>query len=122
MANILLIDDDTHIRAALEQLLRLDQHQVTLAQGLQERRHCGRRDRFDLVVTGTLTTLDDAIEIIDSLINAGGGVPIVALSSRNGLLNAVFDVEAASALGIKVVLVRNLVRADLRQAISAALN
>ncbi len=46
---------------------------------------------------------------------------MIAISGVRGLMSSEFSQESASAMGIKVVLVKNFVRADLYQAIAGAL-
>jgi CheY-like chemotaxis protein len=79
------------------------------------------KDKIDLIVTGTFMECEHGFEIVAALAKASGCVPIVALAGARGLMSDKRSSESASLMGLNVNIVRNFVRADLREAISNAL-
>lgn len=122
MAHILIIDDDMGLGNVLVQLLTQDRHQVSVADSTTDNLLCACKDKIDLIVTGTLLEYEHGFEKIAALAKASGCVPIVALAGARGLMSGERSSESASLMGINVNIVRNFVRADLREAISNALD
>ena len=121
MAHILIIDDDKGLGNALVQLLTQDRHQVSVANSTTDSLLCARKDKIDLIVTGALMEYEHGFERIAALAKAIGCVPIIALAGARGLMSGKRSSESTSLMGINVNIVRNFVRADLREAISDAL-
>lgn len=122
MANILIIDDDEHLRKVLVQVLQQDLHRVSVALDGHASLHHFQLSSFDLIFTGIVMVREAGLAIIRAIAKAGGGVPVIALTGGHGLMSSEENVEAAALMGIKVTPIRHLVRADLRQAIAAALS
>jgi DNA-binding NtrC family response regulator len=121
MAHILIIDDDKGLGNVLVQLLTQDRHQVSVANSTTDNLLSARTDKIDLIVTGTLMECEHGFERIAALAKASGCVPIIALAGARGFMSTKHSSESASLMGLNVNIVRNFVRADLREAISNAL-
>jgi DNA-binding NtrC family response regulator len=121
VAHILVIDDDKGFGNALVQFLMQDRHQVTVTNSTTENMLCVGKDKIDLIVTGILTECEQVLETVATLAKASGCVPVIALAGARGLMSGDRNSESASLLGINVNVVRNFVRADLREAIAVAL-
>jgi DNA-binding NtrC family response regulator len=122
MAHILVIDDDKGLGTALVQFLTQDRHQVTVANSTTDKMLCLGKDKIDLIVTGILMECEHGLESVAALAKASGCVPVIALAGARGLMSGNRSSESASLLGINVNVVRNFVRADLREAIADALD
>lgn len=88
MARILLVDDEPNMRRILASNLRLDQHQIWEAGGVEEALHSLAADDFDVVIT-------------DQKMPDGDGLTVLASAQENDptlaviLLTAVATIELA---------------------------
>jgi DNA-binding NtrC family response regulator len=121
MAHILVFDDDESLRTVLVQTLMMDQHQVTEGHGRTHELKRTAQAGFDLIVTGTLLEHESVLATIGMLASVNQGFPVVALGGGCGLLNTGFTADAATAKGIRLIVLKDLVRTNLRQAVAEAL-
>jgi DNA-binding response OmpR family regulator len=105
----------------LVQFLTQDRHQVTVASSTADNMLCAGKDKIDLIITGILMECEQGLETVATWAKASGCVPVIALAGARGLMSGNRASESASLLGINVSVVRNLIRADLREAIADAL-
>ncbi len=82
MARILVIDDDSDIRAVLEQLLISAGYEVTLAADGREGMTQQRANPADLVITDLYMPVQDGSETIRELRSHFPQVAIIAMSGR----------------------------------------
>ena len=122
MAHILLIDDDEQFRTMLAQMLRQDNHQVTVACDGEEGLRLAGQDTPDLIITDILMPNRDGIETIMALNRDGRKIPIIAISGGRRIITADFNLQSASMIGVKVTLAKPFDRAALRLAIDQALS
>jgi CheY-like chemotaxis protein len=122
MAHILLIDDDEQFRTMLVQMLRQDNHQVTVACDGEEGLRLAGQVTPDLIITDILMPNKDGIETIMDLNRDGRKIPIIAISGGRRILSADFNLQSASMIGAKVTLAKPFDRAALRLAIDRALS
>lgn len=122
MANILVVEDDEQFRSMLVQMLTQDKHQVIAAHDGEEGLQASMKNRPDLIVTDILMPQRDGIDMIMALSQAGAEIPIIAISGGRRFISAEFNLESAALMGVKATLAKPFTRADLRQAIAAALS
>lgn len=125
MARILLIDDDELLRDTVQQLLKLDGHEVTDAadgsQGLKLFAARGARDVFDAVITDVLMPGIDGARVIVELRRTHPALPIIAISGGRRVLSPQFNLETASLAGASCQLAKPFSRHELQSALSQAL-
>jgi two-component system, OmpR family, response regulator len=102
LANLLLVDDDAHIREVMRFALEKAGHQVTeaadgaaayaLFQGQGSREQGGQQQPFDLVVLDIVMPELDGLELCRR-IRAHGALPIIFVSSRDEELDRVLGLE-----------------------------
>jgi len=56
----------------------------------------------------------DGIEMILALAEAGCEIPVIAISGGRRVISAEFNLESAEMMGVKAILAKPFVRADLR--------
>jgi DNA-binding response OmpR family regulator len=79
---ILIIEDETSLRAGIADLLTGDGHQVTTAADGMSGVETGLRDVFDVVVLDLMLPRLDGIEVCRRLRAARPGMPILMLTAR----------------------------------------
>jgi DNA-binding NtrC family response regulator len=121
MAHILVVDDDELLRKPLVRTLMLDRHQVTEGLGTPKERQNITQIGIELVVTGTVEEHESLFATIGMLADAGRDFPVVALGGGRGLLKAGLTADAATAKGIRLIVLKDLGKANLRQAVVEAL-
>lgn len=130
MARILIVDDDKHIVAILNELLSIDGHYVEMAYNANDAFQLASYESFDLILTDILMPSIDGIEFIKA-IRQQSDVPIIAMSGgRRALtpLNTIVnkstaDLKLSNALdvGANLTLTKPFVRAQLQEAVNAIL-
>jgi CheY-like chemotaxis protein len=121
MPQILLIEDDDQFRQMLVQMLKGDGHTVTIAVNGLEALEKLKTWRPDLILTDILMAKMDGVETIMELAKRGIAVPIIAMSGGRRSITSDFNLNSAEMLGVSATLSKPFARADLRQAITAAL-
>jgi CheY-like chemotaxis protein len=84
MANILVVDDEEVMRAALAVLLRRDGHAVTVSTGTRDALERFEAGGFDAVVTDIMMPDIDGLALIRELRLRSAGVTILAMSGAGG--------------------------------------
>jgi len=121
MAHILLIDDDEMLRDTLQQMLELDQHQVTTAADGREGLAQWKPGRFALVITDMLMPGTDGAQVIAELRQRDSNQPILAVSGGRRVLSPEFNLQTAGIAGANLTLAKPFSRAQLREAVHQAL-
>lgn len=131
MARILVVDDDKHIAAILNELLLIDGHYVEIAYNASDAFELSTQEKFDLILTDILMPTIDGIEFIKA-IRQKNTIPIIAMSGgrrsltpANTVINkstADLKLSNAIAAGANFTLTKPFVRAQLQETVAHALN
>jgi len=92
VANLLLVDDDAHMREVMRFALEKAGHQVTEARDGAQAFALAQRQAFDLVVLDIVMPELDGLELCRKL-RARGELPIIFVSSRDEELDRVLGLE-----------------------------
>ena len=93
MANILVIDDEFHIRELLKRFLQIDGHQVAVAENGAEGLKLVADTIFDLIITDIVMPEKDGFEVIMELFGQSDHPKIMTISGgslgldANGLMS-----------------------------------
>ena len=115
MAHILIIDDERSIRSTMKDILKFEQHTVTLAEDGAQALEAVGRETFDLIFSDIKMPGMDGMELLDALLARGVEAPIVMISGHGTIETAVealkkgaFDfIEKPIDLNRLLVTVRN---------------
>jgi CheY-like chemotaxis protein len=118
MASILIIDDSPSIRAFLVQTLVGAGHMVTTASDGRQGLATLQKQRFDLVITDIFMPEADGIETIRSARNAGILPRLIAISSKDSIMNLL---PAAKMLGAMRTLQKPFTAPQLLEEVGAVL-
>jgi CheY-like chemotaxis protein len=99
MANILVVDDDSSIRALLREILEDEGHRIEEAADGKQGVQCFRSSAFDLVITDVLMPEKDGVELIMELQEAFPDIKIIAMSGGGRGLDAQFSLRIARDFG-----------------------
>lgn len=123
MAQILIIDDDSTIRAYLRAILEgEDGHHLQEARDGDEGLRLYRSHPFDLVITDILMPVKDGVELIMEMTEAKPSIPIIAMSGGGRGIDAAFSLEMAKDLGASFVLPKPFTPENVRSAVANALD
>jgi CheY-like chemotaxis protein len=131
MAKILVVDDDKHIAAVLQELLSFDGHDVQVVDNASGALIWIKQESFDLILTDILMPVTDGIELIQ-MIRQLSNIPIIAMSggrrtstpANTAINQSVANLKLSNAItvGANATLTKPFIRAQLQQTISAVLN
>lgn len=117
MARILVIDDQLHIRNILKEFLKIDKHEVDLAEngkiGLQLAEH----NVYDLVITDIVMPERDGLEVIMSLKRLFPHIRIIVMSGGAARLDINNLLKTVKALGANKVLAKPLDFIELQRVV-----
>ena len=102
MAKILIIEDDAHMRMAIQHSLTGAGHAVILAMNGRDGMNALRQNTVDLVVTDLFMPEQDGLEMIAALRKQYPKLPVIAISGGNLVSEAMLAV--AKELGAQQVL------------------
>lgn len=119
MANILIIDDDKHIRMAVEHCLKSSGHSVFVATDGKEGMGHFHKNPIDLVVTDLFMEGQEGLETITTLRKKNPKLPIIAMSGGNPASETMLTV--AKQLGAQQVLSKPFWSKGLLEAVEKAL-
>jgi len=108
MAHILVIDDQLHIRSILKEFLKIDKHEVDLAENGKVGMQLAEHNIYDLVITDVVMPERDGLEVIMSLRRIFPHVRIIVMSGGTARLDIANLLKAAKALGADRVLAKPL--------------
>lgn len=124
MTRILVIDDDTHVRAAMRLLLELDGIDVIPAESAEEGAGALQSSSFDLMFVDLFMPGMDGLKAIKEFRRRAPNVPIVAMSgiaSRTVTAAGVDFLGMAAKLGAAYCLKKPFQRHELITAIETCL-
>ena len=120
MSTILVVDDDSQVLQVLSEMLRLEGHDVTMAENGREALNCYDRERFDLVITDIIMPDREGLETIADLRQRSQDLPIIAISG-GGRSGSMDYLETARYLGADTTLSKPFGRKELLAAIDEVL-
>jgi two-component system response regulator MprA len=85
MARVLVVDDEPAVRRALERALRLENHEVTLAEDGEQALDVLAGDPADAVILDILMPKLDGLEVCRRLRKAGDRTPVLMLTARDAV-------------------------------------
>lgn len=120
MANILIIEDDAHVRMAVQHCLKKLGHAVLIATDGKDGMRQMHKSHVDLVVTDLFMEGQEGLETIMTLRKKHPKLPIIAMSGGNPASEAMLTV--AKELGAQQVLSKPFWSKGLSEAVEKALN
>ena len=120
MSAILVIDDDASVREVVSEMLRLEGHEVTIAENGREATPLLADRDFDLVITDLIMPEKEGIETISEIRRTDSRIPIVAISG-GGRLGPGDYLETARYIGADATLAKPFARQELLTTIDALL-
>ncbi len=120
MSAILVIDDDPSVREVVSEMLRLEGHEVTIAENGREAIPMLGRHRFDLVITDLIMPEKEGIETISEIRRTYKVIPILAISG-GGRLGPGDYLETARYIGADATLAKPFARQELLATIDSLL-
>jgi DNA-binding response OmpR family regulator len=120
MSAILVIDDDASVREVVSEMLRLEGHDVTIAENGREAIPLLAASHFDLVITDLIMPEKEGIETISEIRRTDSRIPIVAISG-GGRLGPGDYLETARYIGADATLAKPFARQELLATIEALL-
>jgi two-component system nitrogen regulation response regulator GlnG len=94
--SVLVVDDDSAIRAVVGQALRRAGHDVTLVASLVEMRRALAAARPEVLVTDVVLPDGNGLDMVAGLVAAHPGLPVIVLSAQNTLTTAVRATEVGA--------------------------
>ena len=85
MARVLVVDDEPAVRRALERALKLENHDVTLAEDGEVALDVLARGATDAVILDVLMPRLDGLEVCRRLRKAGDRTPVLMLTARDAI-------------------------------------
>ncbi|HXT10809.1 MAG TPA: response regulator [Candidatus Angelobacter sp.] len=119
MANILIIEDDAHVRMAIQHCLKKSGHTVRVATDGREGLTYIQKNPVDLVVTDLFMEGQEGLETITALRKKHPKLPIIAMSGGNPASQTMLTV--ARELGAQQVLSKPFWSKGLLEAVEKAL-
>ena len=117
MANILVVDDESHMREMLQQLLELDHHHVTSATNGNDGLACFQRKRPDLIITDVIMPEKSGIDMIIDIRKIDTKTPVIAISGGQRSVYAVFNLDSSGLVGANFLLPKPFSRQQLQAAV-----
>ena len=120
MSSILVIDDDTQVLDVMSEMLRLEGHQVAVAENGQKAIEEIQNQSFDLVITDLIMPEKEGLETIAEIRKHCGDLPIIAISG-GGRVGPTDYLETAKFIGANATLAKPFGRQELISAVSELL-
>lgn len=112
MSSILVVDDDTQVLDVMSEMLRLEGHQVSVAENGQQAVDQMRDAQFDLVITDLIMPEKEGLETIADIRKRSGQLPIIAISG-GGRVGPMDYLETARFIGADATLAKPFGRQEL---------
>jgi CheY-like chemotaxis protein len=117
MPNILIVDDDIHLRQVIEQMLTIRGHQVHTAANGKSAIEIVEQLPIDLVITDILMPDMDGYELISALRKLPAPPRIIAMSGGSGRLDSDYLLRVAQSMKVDKLLGKPLRLAEIDAAI-----
>jgi len=121
MSNILIVDDDIHLRGVMERMLTIRGHQVFSAGNGKSAIEIVEHQPIDLVITDILMPDMDGYELIGALRKRPQSPRIIAMSGGSGKLDSDYLLRVAQSLKVDKLLEKPLNLAIIDAAIAEVL-
>ena len=112
MSAILVVDDDTSVLDVMSEMLRLEGHEVTVAENGRDAVGHVTAKAFDLVITDLIMPEKEGLETIADIRRASVNMPIIAISG-GGRVGPNDYLETARFIGANATLAKPFARRDL---------
>jgi DNA-binding response OmpR family regulator len=120
MSAILVIDDDASVREVVSEMLRLEGHEVVIAENGRDAVPLLAARHIDLVITDLIMPEKEGIETISEIRRSDSRIPIIAISG-GGRLGPGDYLETARYIGADATLAKPFARQELLATIDALL-
>ena len=120
MSSILVVDDDAQVLEVMSEMLRLEGHEVTLADNGREAVQCIDAVPFDLVITDLIMPEKEGLETIADIRRSQDTVPILAISG-GGRMGPADYLETAKFIGANATLAKPFARQELISTVDSLL-
>ena len=117
MSSILVVDDDTQVLDVMSEMLRLEGHNVSIAENGQQAVNQMRDARFDLVITDLIMPEKEGFETIADIRKNSSELPIIAISG-GGRVGPMDYPETARFIGADATLAKPFGRQELITTVS----
>ena len=121
MSSILLVDDDVSVLDVLSEMLRLEGHDVAVAENGQQAVDQVSTSFFDLIITDLIMPEKEGLETIADIRRKFAELPIIAISG-GGRLGPNDYLETARFIGANATLAKPFARKELLQTVDALLD
>ena len=118
MSSILVVDDDTSVLDVMSEMLRLEGHEVTVAENGKVAVECVDDQAFDLVITDLIMPEKEGLETIADIRRGFTELPIIAISG-GGRIGPNDYLETARFIGANVTLAKPFARQELIAAVDS---
>jgi CheY-like chemotaxis protein len=112
MSSILVVDDDTQVLDVMSEMLRLEGHNVSIAENGQQAVNQMRDAQFDLVITDLIMPEKEGLETIADIRKNSSELPIIAISG-GGRVGPMDYLETARFIGADATLAKPFGRQEL---------
>ena len=96
MTQVLVVDDEPGVRAALQRALTLERHEVTLAEDGQQALDTLAEGTVDAIVLDVMMPRVDGLEVCRRLRAAGDRTPVLMLTARDAIDDRVDGLDAGA--------------------------
>ena len=121
VSSILVVDDDAQVLDVMSEMLKLEGHQVTLAENGKQAVAQVEAGPFDLVITDLIMPEKEGLETIADIRKLRGDVPIIAISG-GGRVGPTDYLETARFIGADTTLAKPFGRQELITAVADLLD
>lgn len=121
MSAILVIDDDASVREVVSEMLRMEGHDVTIAENGRDAIPMLAQQQFDLVITDLIMPEKEGIETIGEIRRTDRDIPIIAISG-GGRLGPGDYLQTARHIGADATLAKPFTRQELLTTIESLLS
>lgn len=120
MSAILVVDDDESVLDVMSEMLKLEGHDVTVAENGRRAVEEVAHTVFDLVITDLIMPEKEGLETIADIRRNHQNLPIIAISG-GGRLGPNDYLETARFIGANATLAKPFARKELLQTVDALL-
>ena len=120
MSEILVVDDDLAVLDVMSEMLRLEGHEVTVAENGADAVQCVNDAEFDLVITDLIMPEKEGLETIADIRRSKADLPIIAISG-GGRLGPTDYLETARFIGANATLAKPFARQELLSTVESLL-
>lgn len=120
VGSILVVDDDTSVLDVMSEMLRLEGHDVTIAENGKDAVHWVVNRNFDLVITDLIMPEKEGLETIADIRRESNEMPIIAISG-GGRVGPNDYLETAKFIGANATLAKPFARQELISTVDSLL-